>query len=183
MVAQNASYCSYRDYVRACEYLKLDMTLEKNLFPKNFKRWHDIRIDEYNSAKALEDAERRKKFELQFASVANKYLSLEHNSKGNYVVVIAKSPEDLITEGNALKHCVGKMNYDQKFLREETLIFFVRNRESVETPFVTMEYSVSKKKILQCYGLSDSRPDQVVLDYVNKKWLPYANKQMKRLAA
>ena len=183
LVKQNTNYSSYRDYVRACEYLKLDMTLEKNLFPKNFKRWHDIRIDEYNSAKALEDAERRKKLELQFASVANKYLSLEHNSKGNYVVVIAKSPEDLITEGDALNHCVGKMNYDQKFLREETLIFFVRNKESVETPFVTMEYSVSKKKILQGYGLSDSRPDQVVLDYVNKKWLPYANKQMKRLAA
>ena len=153
------------------------------MFPKDFKRWHDIRIDEYNSAKALEDAERRKKLENQFASVASKYLSLEHKSKGNYVVVIAKSPAELITEGDALHHCVGKMNYDQKFLREETLIFFVRNRESVETPFVTMEYSVSKKKILQCYGLSDSRPDQVVLDYVNKKWLPYANKQMKRLAA
>ena len=74
----------------------------------------------------------------------------------------------------------------KKFKNEVTVcieIFFVRNRESVETPFVTMEYSVSKKKILQCYGLSDSRPDQVVLDYVNKKWLPYANKQMKRLAA
>ena len=32
---------------------------------------------------------------------------------------IAKSPAELVEEGNALSHCVGRMNYDQKMLREE----------------------------------------------------------------
>ena len=44
-------------------------------------------------------------------------------------------------------------------------------------------YSLDKKQILQCYGKSDSRPAMEVLDFVNKKWLPYANEQLKQIAA
>ena len=75
------------------------------------------------------------------------------------------------------------MNYDQKFVREESLIFFIRQQKDIQTPYVTMEYSIKKNKILQCYGYKDSTPAQEVLDYVNKKWLPFAKKQMKALVA
>lgn len=65
---------------------------------------------------------------------------------GNYIVFIAKSPSDLIREGELLNHCVGRMNYDQRFIREESLIFFVRRVTEPDTPFVTVEYSLSMKK-------------------------------------
>ena len=81
-----------------------------------------------------------------------------------------------------MHHCVGKMNYDQKFAREETLIFFIRNRLSPNTPFVTLEYSLANHKILQCYGEHDSKPSEDILTYVNKKWLPYANRKLKQIA-
>lgn len=100
---------------------------------------------------------------------------------GNYIVFIAKSPSDLIREGELLNHCVGRMNYDQRFIREESLIFFVRRVTEPDTPFVTVEYSLSMKKVLQCYGLNNSRPTEDVLRYVNKVWLPYAKKQLKNL--
>ena len=100
---------------------------------------------------------------------------------GNYIVFIAKSPSDLIREGELLNHCVGRMNYDQRFIREESLIFFVRRITEPDTPFVTVEYSLSMKKVLQCYGLNNSRPTEDVLRYVNKVWLPYAKKQLKNL--
>ncbi len=48
-----------------------------------------------------------------------------------YIYLIARSPKELIHEGDVLQHCVGRMNYDQKFVREETLIFFVRNKETL----------------------------------------------------
>ena len=73
------------------------------------------------------------------------------------------------------------MNYDQRFIREESLIFFVRRVTEPDTPFVTVEYSLSMKKVLQCYGLNNSRPTEDVLRYVNKVWLPYAKKQLKNL--
>lgn len=99
------------------------------------------------------------------------------------MAIIAKSPAELITEGDALHHCVGRFNCDQKFVREESLIFFIRSKESPNTPFVTVEYSPSRKAVLQCYGDHDSKPDDTVLHYVHDIWPPYANKTLKKLAA
>ncbi|MCM1220843.1 MAG: PcfJ domain-containing protein [Lachnospiraceae bacterium] len=180
---QDISFASYTDYLNACIYLGLNMSLKKNKFPHDFKRWHDIRIDQYHTAKALKDAEERKELYEKFATVAEKYLPLQQNKNGAFIVVIAHSPQDLIREGDMLHHCVGRMNYDQKFAREESLIFFVRNIAEPDTPFVTLEYSLKSKKILQCYGERDSKPDEQVLEFVNKKWLPYANRKLKQIAA
>ena len=57
------------------------MDEEKNRYPQDFKRWHDIRIDEYNTLKLKRDEEKRKDFYAKFAAVANKYLNLEYNDK------------------------------------------------------------------------------------------------------
>ena len=93
------------------------------------------------------------------------------------------SPSDLVREGQILEHCVGRMNYDQKFVREESLIFFIRTKDSPNTPLVTVEYSPSRKKILQCYGKNDCTPNDNILEKKKKKWLPFANRQLKKLAA
>lgn len=140
-----------------------------------------MRIDQYHTAKAMKDAEERKELYAKFASVAEKYLPLQKNDKNAFIVLIAHSPQDLIREGDILHHCVGRMNYDQKFAREESLIFFVRNATAPDIPFVTLEYSLTSKKILQCYGEHDHRPSDNVLEFVNKKWLPFANKQLKKI--
>ena len=102
--------------------------------------------------------------------------------KDDYVCLISKSPAQLIHEGKELNHCVGRMNYDQKFAREESLIFFIRNRLAPNTPYVTLEYSPTKHKVLQCYADSDSKPTDEVLNFVNKVWLPFANRKIKKIA-
>ena len=181
MQKQGTNISSYADYIDACNYLGLDMGLPKNRFPHDFKRWHNIRIDEYHTAKALKDAEERKELYAKFAAIAEKYLGLQRDKDDTFIDVIARSPQDLIREGEALDHCVGRMNYDQRFIREESLIFFIRNKQSPDVPFVTVEYSLSRKKVLQCYGKGDTKPDDSVLEYVNKKWLPYANRKLKQL--
>lgn len=183
MEKQNTNISSYADYLRACQYLDLDMSLPKNRYPHDFKRWHNIRIDEYRTAKALKDAEERKEMYAKFGEIAEKYLPLQKADKGAFIVIIARSPQDLIREGDYLHHCVGRMNYDQRFIREESLIFFVRNAAEPNTPFVTVEYSLKSKKVLQCYGERDHTPNDTVLQFVNKKWLPFANRQLKKIQA
>lgn len=180
---QNINISSYEDYLKACNYLGLDMSQDKNRLPHNFKRWHDIRIDEYRTAKALKDENERKELYLQFANVAKKYISLQRDTDNTFIVIIAKSPLDLLNEGEKLHHCVGRMNYDQRFIREESLIFFIRDKNSPETPLVTVEYSLKQRKVLQCYGDNDSKPDKQVLNFVHRKWLPYANKKLKQIVA
>lgn len=179
---QDTNLSSYADYLSACSHLGIDMQETKNKYPHNFKHWHDVRIDQYHTKLAEEDERRKQELYNQFSLIANKYLSLQRNLKDDFVVIIAKSPIDLINEGEKLNHCVGRMNYDQKFAREESLIFFVRNKDDIQTPFVTLEYSLSKHKVLQCYGESDSTPANEVLNFVYKKWLPYANRKIRQIA-
>ena len=181
ITSQQIGASLYIDYLNACKYLKLNMQENKNKIPHDFKRWHDIRIDEYTTAKQKADEEKRKAFNLKFLNIANKYLSLQHNLKDVYISIIPTSPDDLVYEGKKLHHCVGSMNYDQKFVREESLIFFIRNKNNPNKPFVTLEYSLKNHKILQCYADHNSKPANKVMNFINKVWLPYANKQLRQL--
>ena len=183
LIKQKTDGYSYEDYRNACQYLGIDMTIDKNRYPHDFKKWHDIRIDQYHTAKAEKDKQERKALYETFSKVAQKYISLERLLiKEDYICIIAKSPQQLVYEGKQLNHCVGRMNYDQKFAREETLIFFIRNRLSPNTPLVTLEYSIKTHKVLQCYGDHDTKPSDEILNFVNKKWLPYANRKLRQIA-
>ena len=183
LVMQDICASSYVDYYNACMFLGMDMSLSKNRYPHDFMAWHDIRIDEYNKAKLLAKEREREEFGRKFADVAIKYLPLEFESKTEFAVIIPRSVSDLVREGEMLNHCVGRMNYDQKMAREETLIFFVRNKAEVEKPFVTVEYSLKTHQVLQCYGYHNTKPDDKVLSFVRNKWLPFANRQVKQIQA
>jgi len=174
---------SYLDYFKACTDLEIDMTQDKNLFPHDFKHWHDTRIDEAHERKAEIDERERQKMFANFANVASKYLPLQEFSKNGFVVIIAKSPADLEEEGEFLHHCVGRGSYSQKFLREESLIFFIRKKKTPETPIATLEYSLENHQILQCRGDHNKTPQKSLLNFVNDMWLPFANKQLKQIAA
>ena len=183
LAKKNIRLSLYVDYINACRELGLNIEEIKHRYPHDFMRWHDIRIDENNTRKALEDKKKEQALNEKFAIVVDKFLSLERKKNENYVVIIAKTPAELKNEGTSLHHCVGGMNYTQKFAREESLIFFVRNVAEVEKPFITMEYSIPKKQILQCYGDHNQTPEPTVMNFIKKKWLPYANKQINKLVA
>lgn len=53
---------TYLDYLKACQNLGLDMTEDKNRFPHDFKRWHDIRIDEYSTKRLWKTKKNAKSF-------------------------------------------------------------------------------------------------------------------------
>ena len=95
---QNTDYRSYLDYLNACNYLGLDMAEEKNRLPHDFKRWHNIRIDEYHTAKTAADEKERKEFYQKFATVTKKYISLQKCPHSGFAVLIAKSPKELIAK-------------------------------------------------------------------------------------
>lgn len=179
----NVSDSLYLDYLNACNHLGIDMSLKQNLFPKDFTYWHDLRIAQYAELKAIEAANKKQELAQKFAEVAEKYLSLQHNKRSEFICVIAKSPADLIKEGEFLHHCVGRMQYDLRFAQEESLIFFIRTKDKPNTPFVTLEYSLKTHKILQCYGDHNTKPGEDALHYIHKVWLPYANRTIKQIAA
>ena len=171
----------YLDYMNACLYLGIDMTENKNRMPHDFRRWHDIRIDEAASKREREDQEKRKEFYETFSEVAEKYSSMQNTDGHGFVMVIAKSPKELQIEGRELRHCVGKFGYDNKFVREESLIFFLRKPDELYKPYVTVEYSLKQKRILQCYGKCNSKPEEEAREFIDAVWLPEAEKALKKI--
>lgn len=157
------AYC-YLDMLNAEKYFCLDLTQDKNIFPHDYDYWHDYYTKRMSEAKNKHNNEK-------IAEVVGKYKNYEKQF-GGYKIILAKSIEDLINEGKQLHHCVGRMGYDEKIAKEESLIFFIRKSEEPEIPYVTMEYCIKDKNIKQLYGEHNSLPDASVKDWVNKRWVP-----------
>jgi hypothetical protein len=168
----------YRDYLKAINYLGLDFNDTKNLFPKDFRRMHDLRADEYASKKARENAKEAKKLNEAFKEKNKEYKALEFK-KGKYCVLLPNGIRDLKTEGSKLHHCVGKMGYDKKVVDGKSIIAFVRIVEEQTKPYVTVEYDIKRRKIVQCYGDHDSNPGEEVKKFTDK-WEEYVRKNFER---
>lgn len=177
LIDKNISVSNFNDYINACVYLKLDMTLNKNLYPHDFKRMHDLRINEYSSAKEKAEAKSRRKFYKNFKAISEKYKFLEYEK--DFDILIAPSVQSLKHEGQILNHCVGKMGYDKKMIKEDSLIFFLREKENIKQPFVTLEFDLKNKKILQIYGKGDAEPSSEVLKFANH-WCKIATNRLKK---
>ena len=179
LIKNDVGFYLYQDYIFACVGLKLDMTLNKNLIPHNFTLIHDLRIQEYTSMKEKEDAKKKKAFYKKFKNVSKKYSFLNYSN--DFIIMIAPNVQSLLKEGKELNHCVGRMGYDKKMVNEESLIFFIREREKLDTPFVTMEYSLKNKSILQIYANKNTTPCNEVIDFA-LHWCKMAKKLLDNVA-
>lgn len=169
----------YADYIKALHFLSIDLNDTKNLFPQDWTYWSGVRINQYATLKAEKDAEKYRALTKKLKSIAEKYSFLTLQTGTDFVVFIADSKESLLREGEYLHHCVGRMDYDQRMIKEESLVFFVREASQPQIPFVTVEYSIKNKKVLQCYTDHDQRPSQEVLDFVNH-WEEKSKRKMQK---
>ena len=61
----------------------------------------------------------------------------------------------------------------------KSLIMFLRHADVPSEPFVTIEYSLERKMLLQAYGYNDSRPDDVVYVFINQ-WADSVKKMLSK---
>ena len=166
-IGSGGSGYAYGDYIQACDYLQLDLKDTKVAFPKDFRRMHDLRIDQMNSRKAAEDKKKRAELYAQFRAVAETVKPYECIAEG-FAIVIPLDPSELIREGTVLQHCVGKMGYDKKEAERRSFIAFLRRADDIKTPFVTIEFGFKTKTVLQCYGAKDSNPGTMIRAFVDR---------------
>ena len=153
---------SYYDLLRAERYLDLDLILEKNAFPHDFDYWHDFYTKQIEAIKSQGIDKRMLEQSIKYKKLAKEIDGLK--------LILPTCTQDLIDEGKALNHCVGRMGYNRKIADNESLILFVREEEN--TPLYTMEYDHHKKKILQFYGCDDRPVPDEVRTIIETKWLP-----------
>ena len=170
---------SYADYITACKWLRLDFSDTKVLFPKNFQEVHDDYTKQYGAYQKKLEKEKQKEKDKLIMATATKYSFLEY-SNGTYQVITAKSKSDLIDEGAALKHCVGRMDYDKRQIDEKSIICFIRKCEEPNKPFATAEVSLTNNfKINQCYGEKDKVVPEIA--EFNEEWIEHTRKAFKKL--
>ena len=175
---------SYGDYLTACDWLHLDFSDTKVLFPKDFRTMHDDYTAQYAEYTRIE---REKEYKKKYAELtekmkqqAEKFAFLSSFKDSSYCVIVAKSKFDLINEGEKLHHCVGRMDYDKRQAEGKSIICFIRKNDDIETPFATAEIKIGNSlTVQQCYGDKD-RSVPEVQDFVSA-WLKYSNKQYKKL--
>ena len=157
---------TYSDYLQMCQGQNYDMKSSQVLFPKHCNEAHD-ELSRY--IKKCRDEQTKRAFREVYENLAEK----ANLTSEKLQIVCPKQTDDLITEGQALHHCVG--TYINRVVAKKCLIVFVRRVEEPEKPFVTVE--VSNGKIVQIRGERNSDPTEEVKKFVDlwsRKVLPMA---------
>ncbi|MFC8686050.1 PcfJ domain-containing protein [Brevibacillus porteri] len=138
-----AALSDYADYIR----MTTEMGYERfDRYPRFLRTAHDIASRNY---KIKLNEEEMKEWETSY-QINKQY---EYSYQG-YKIFPPKDPSDLIKEGNVLGHCVG--SYVNKVRKGTSVILFLREREDVESPLVTIE--VKGNCIAQARGKMNNPP-------------------------
>lgn len=161
----------WRDYVQDCVQLGFDLSDERVLFPADLSAEHQrtmVMVKQKESRELNEKIEARRKSLQRYCFELN-----------GLMIRPASSSKELIDEGAALHHCVGR--YAKRYADGETIILFIRKNESPETPFYTME--IRDNRIIQCEGDKHCRPDSRVANFVEAFKANRLNSKSKRKSA
>ena len=155
----------YRDYLRECIKLKLDLSCKSVLFPRDLAAAHQrtIKLVKYEAEKINAEKFRRVVAELTKLAWSN----------AEMLIRPAQSAQELIDEGQALSHCVA--GYADDMACGKTAIFFLRRKAEPDIPFYTLE--LRDKKVVQCRTKNNASYtlDENVKAFV-KEWLAVVNK-------
>ena len=152
--SNNVRLPEYNDYLRMAEGMGYPMDRKDVLFPKDFTEAHNILQSQYKRVKS-------EIVNKGIKAMADKLMKYQYES-GGFVIVPARSNEELIAESEALNHCV--RTYAEKVAKGETGIMFVRKQSDPDEPFVTLE--LKGRKVIQVRAKNNSIPIPKVCDVV-----------------
>lgn len=150
----------YFDYIRFASLLEMDLKDANILFPKNFKQKHD------EFAAIVRDKDFRAS---ELPQIARQYT--EYNMKFSYcsdglMIIPPKRHNDLKDEGKKLHHCVS--TYAESVATGETIILFIRNEDSPDTPYFTLNIEPDTYEMIQCRGLKNCSYPAEVKKFIDK---------------
>lgn len=154
----------WRDYLKACQTIEVDLTDKTARYPSSLKREHDRAVFKQ---KIIMDEKKEQFFQNICRNYGDRYTFVDEK----YQIVLPNSIQDLFEEGRKLNHCVGQ--YADRIVAGSSCVCFLRKREEPDTPYFTVEIFPSQNRITQIRGLSnrdvDSKRDVGLKDFL-KKW-------------
>ena len=141
------------------DYLKMQKIVYgkvKDKYPNHLKESHDKVVLIYNL-----NQQYFKEKKIEELNALNK--TLEY-AEEDYSIIVAKTSQDLITEGINLHHCVG--SYVNRVKEGECSIFFLRKTDDIDTSLITIE--VRDKDVIQVRGLCERKMDDDERKFLTK---------------
>ena len=147
----------WEKYLFSCKELNYK---KYDKYPKSLKKATDL-------TKREVEQQKDKIIQKNFKEAIQPYkdLNLEDDK---YCIVLPKTPEDLVKEGDNLKHCVGYGGYAEKIANKDSIILFIRNKKHPRKSLYTLEVSTHTKDFLQFRGMQNCVPADDAFVYVNK---------------
>lgn len=145
------------DYVRISKLLNLTIPSK---MPKDIVKDHDLISAQYKYVKD-------KIVEKQFIERVkeNKLLLKSLPKNEHYTIISPETPNDLIEEGLKMRHCVG--TYVNSYAAGNSKIFFVRNKDDINTPCVTLELGKTNG-LKQARSFANSNPSKDILEFIDE---------------
>lgn len=150
----------YLDYLEMRVNLGYDLNNSVYTYPRNLENAHQKMILEQDKEKIDKRLEEVKKI---YPDIRKKYRGLRNRflyEDNKYILRPARSAEEIVTEGRTLHHCVGGNAYLDRHNRGESIILMLRDHNSPETPYITVEINPETFQIAQWYGAYDKKPDE-----------------------
>lgn len=163
----------YADYIAMRHQAGYDMTNQIYLHPRDLIEEHDKLALELNEA---ETALEREKKDLKYANIANSYDVLCEKyfyEDEEFVIRPASCASEIMKEGQYLHHCVGGETYLRGHAAGSSYILFLRPKGETRIPYVTIQ--LKGYRILQWYGINNTKPQKELID----KWLKAYLKKLK----
>lgn len=150
---------TWRDYLRMARDEGMDTADDIVRFPRDLKARHD-QLVELGNQRA--DEERLKGYAKLDAEILKRLpeAARYYWEDDRYTIIPAGKCEELMAEGRALHHCVGRDDHYMKKMAEgKSWILFLRKKEDLEKAYYTIEIRMEDDRIVQCYSEYDRKPD------------------------
>jgi len=144
-----------RDYLEMCVKQKYYMRNSFVLYPKDLQKSHD-KVAHRIRMKA--DAKMRRDFKKAYLDIAGQ---MDFEMDGMKILYPA-TPDEIISEGNTLHHCVG--GYVDRVARKECVILFLRQCAEESKSFYTIE--VREREVVQVRCMKNDPPTPKVKKFM-----------------
>jgi hypothetical protein len=134
------------DYLRMATALRIDLTDKSRLYPGSLKKEHDVATFAHRAIQVEVDKE-------QFAEQAAQNAYFEYSYK-DLIVVIPKTPQDIVEEATRQKNCL--RSYIERVKKGDTVVAFIRRKIMPDATYVTAE--VNNGRLIQLKGYCNSNP-------------------------
>lgn len=167
------THISWRDYINMAVQLNYDLSQEVVIYPKDLIDAHDQAVEIINLKKAEEDRAKNKELEKQQKSLYKKRQKQYAYQNEQFAIVVPKSVQDIVAEGQALKHCVG--GYAERHAKGKLTILFLRDKSKIDSPLYTIE--MWDTKLIQVQGYKNETPLTPKAQKFLNEWLEYVQNQ------